>query len=73
MMLAKSIFMVILDIFFYVKRIQKNIYKEKIESNIRVLIYHDFKSDHEIKNFKNQILSLKKNMNLLHLMNLKKA
>ncbi len=59
-MLAKSIFMVILDIFFYVKRIQKNIYKEKIESNIRVLIYHDFKSGHEIKNFKNQILSLKK-------------
>ena len=40
--------------------VYQNIYKEKIESNIRVLIYHDFKSDHEIKNFKNQILSLKK-------------
>ena len=59
MRVVKNLFLRILDIFFYVKRIQ-NIQREKVEPNIRVLIYHDFKSNKEIKHFKNQILSLRK-------------
>ena len=60
MRLARNLIFWILDLFFYFKRIQNSISKKKIYSNIRVLIYHDFKSDYEIKQFKNQILSLKK-------------
>ena len=60
MRLTRNLIFWILDLFFYFKRIQNSISKKKIHSNIRVLIYHDFKSDFEIKHFKDQILSLKK-------------
>ena len=60
MRLVRNLFFGILDVLGHFKRIQKTIYKQKMDSNLRVLIYHDFKSDFEVKHFKHQILALKK-------------
>ena len=68
----KKLLFIVLDISYFITQGFYKIFTFYQRSNIRVLIYHDVKTEEQIKLFKKQILIYQKNMILFLRMIFKK-